>query len=176
MAYSRLTRYVLIASTLTLLFTSGRNLYGQDDLRAWRQAQFDGFVRDVLRNRIAAGAIPDVRIVPGSGQRIRVRADPPRASFKLTPAALPTIPGVELELVSLAEAEAEAARSGERVRFITVRVEELEEHRGTVWIGGNIVFPPTSRLISACCCIDHVAFVKQGDAWVFEGNLGSVCA
>ena len=130
--------------------------------------EVEQFVEQALRDRLAAGDIPDLGVASqDAGKVLYVRADMPGSRMKLTPAALPQLPGMGLKLIGLVDAEEQVARTGERIAFLTVDRVQIEGLVATVWLGADYIAPAQHGIIKLCCCESEARFEKQDGRWKF---------
>jgi hypothetical protein len=139
-------------------------------------AEVETFVREALRDRLAAGDIPDIQVArPAGAKRFYVRAEVRALLIRITSRALPSIPDTEWTLVTSTEAQEIANRTGQRVPFIVVDRVQIEQSKGTIWLGAGLAAPPGS--IVMCCCEREAHFNRRDGRWVFERwGSGFSCA
>jgi hypothetical protein len=135
------------------------------------------FVRFALHDRLLAGDIPDIEVArrPGEAQ-VLVRADLPSSRMMLTDEALPEVPGLRLELVTLAAARETAERTGKDVGFVTIDKVQVGDVSAVVWLGADYAAREQPGLIKLCCCEGEARFVKRDGTWVFEKWGWSRCS
>jgi hypothetical protein len=140
-------------------------------------AAIQAFVREALSDRLRAGDIPDLHAGGAANtSRIAIRADMPGIRMKLTATALPELPGVSTELVSLAEARATADRTGAFVRFLAVDRAAIEGDTARIWMGGDFVMPVKAGRVKMCCCVSEAHFRRAGGRWTFVKWVFVSCA
>jgi hypothetical protein len=158
----------LVLAMLQPLWTAHPDPEAQERELKDAPPEIQAFVRDVLHERLLSGDIPDLAITGGKqARRFAVRADMPQAGLKLTVAALPRIPDVVVELISLVDASATAERTRTRMSFITIDEPVVETERATVWLGADYVAAPAPGVIKMCCCASEGHFTKRDGRWVF---------
>lgn len=129
--------------------------------------EIETFVREALRDRLAAGDIPDIRLMRRTeGKPILVRADLPESRTQITSRALPSVADTELVLMTLAEAQREVTRTGQSVHLLAVDHVSVNESTATIWLGVDLLVPTGS--VKMCCCERDAHFRKQDGKWVFE--------
>jgi creatinine amidohydrolase len=126
----------------------------------------EALVRQALEDRVRAGDIPDFQLLGGT-RRIGVRRELPLAGLTLGPDALPRIDGYEFYLVSAATAQADADRTKEKIRFVTVDRPSIAAETATIWMGTDFVSPADPTMIKMCCCEGRATFRHAGERWVF---------
>ena len=138
-------------------------------------AEVEMFVRDALRDRLIAGDIPDIQLVRAAdAKRFYVRAEVPASRVRITSRALPSMPDTELALLTLAEAQETATRSGRGVFFIAVEHVRVEESKGTIWLGAGLEVPPGQ--IKSCCCEREALFERRDGQLSFQRwGIGGRC-
>ena len=135
--------------------------------------QVDVLVRQVLRERITAGDIPDFGLVRGN-RPILVRRELDEG-VELTEAALPRLHGVTLSLIGVREAYARAAATHGGVTFLTVGPLTIRGDTATLLLGVDVAEPPGSG-VKMCCCARVVQYVRAGTQWRFAGPGEGLCS
>lgn len=111
--------------------------------------EVETFVRDALRDRLLAGDIPDIGLLRRTeGKPILVRADVPESRTQLTSQALPSVPGTELQLITLAEAQRVVARTSQPLHLLAVDHVRVAESDAAMWLGVDLVVPAGSVKLS----------------------------
>jgi len=129
--------------------------------------EIETFVREALRDRLAAADIPDMRLIRRSdGKPILVRADLPASRIQITSRALPSVADTELVLITLAEAQRVVTRTGQPLHLLAVDHVSIRESTATVWLGVDLLVPTGS--VKMCCCEREAHFRKQDGGWTFE--------
>ena len=129
--------------------------------------EIETFVREALRDRLAAGDIPDIRLMRRTeGKPILVRADLPASRTQITSRALPSVADTELVLITLVEAQRVVTRTGQPLHLLAVDHVSINESTATTWLGVDLVVP--TGFVKMCCCERDAHFRKQDGVWVFE--------
>jgi hypothetical protein len=130
-------------------------------------------VRQVLRERIRAGDIPDFGLVRGR-RPIFVRRELDEG-VELTDDALPALRGVSLALIGAGEAAARAAQTGSAVFFVTLGGLTIRGDTATLLLGVDVAEPPGSG-VKVCCCFRVVRYARTGSTWRFAGWGEGLCS
>jgi hypothetical protein len=139
----------------------------QQSAPARAEAAIEELVRHALEGRFGARDIPDLPLLGKDSKRVAVRSDMRSPAVVLGPAALPAREGYEFFLVSEAEAQKEADRTGAFVHFIDVNGARIAGDTATIWLGVDFVFPRDKKLIKMCCCRGQAIFHREAGRWTF---------
>jgi len=169
MASRRGVTWILTASVLVSL-TAAAHVF-QDAASAGAlapaSAEVETFVREALADRLVAGDIPDIHLLRrADAKRFHVRAELPGSRIRITSRALPSTPGTELALVTLADAQEAATRTGQPFRFVVVDHVNIAGTQASLWLGVGLVVPP--GFVKMCCCERQAEFERREGRWLFE--------
>jgi len=158
------TASVLVSTTVAWAVLQDSPLAGT---LAAASPEVETFVREALHNRLVAGDIPDIGLVRrADGKPVYVRADLPASRTRITSRALPSVPNTEFVLMTLAEAQGIANRTGQPLFLLAVDHVRLDESTATTWLGVDLIVPPGA--VQMCCCEREAHFRRRDDRWVFE--------
>jgi len=172
-----------IARALLCAWVVGGGWLFGEDLRARPQQAEDygpadpaveALVRDALRDRYVAGAIPDQGLLRGQ-MPVLVLREMSQARVRLRPEAMPAIPHVTFTLLTKQEARTRAEARGENVYYITIDGPQISGDSATLWLGVDLQMP-TDTSAPLCCCVARGEFSKHDGQWRFVRWSMSRCA
>ena len=166
---------VTIAAAVLSLAVARPQQSGSQWAAAPAPESVQAFVKAALTDRLQANDIPDSKLLDRS-KPIGISTALPQAHMTLTSAALPSVRGYELFLLSPADAQAAANRDAKTIAFISVDQPAIDAASATLQIGVDIVLPDKSGQWKACCCTGKAEFRRTPDGWAFVKWSGIVCA
>lgn len=96
--------------------------------------------------------------------------------MRLGVGAPPQREGYEFFLISIGTAQAEADKSRQEVRFITVDRPSITGDAATVSVGVDLVLPREPRVIKLCCCTGYGEFRRTNGRWTFVRWAETICS
>jgi len=133
------------------------------------------FIRAAIADRFKAGDIPDLNLLPDR-TRVLVRKELVDAKVTLTADALPNLPAMTFEIISLQEAEALARRTGRDVVYLTVDNPCIDGDAATISFGIDVAMPRKAGMVNLCCCTGRAEYRLRAGTWVFVKWRQMICS
>ena len=134
----------------------------------------ESLVRQALEDRFRARNIPDIGLL-GNSTKIAVRQEMPSAGARLSDKALPQVEGLQFFLITEADAQAAADRTGGPVHFVTVDRPSITDASASLAMGVDVVFARKPDVIKLCCCSGEGTFRLVNGRWSFAAWAKIVC-
>ncbi|MGE5184473.1 MAG: carboxypeptidase-like regulatory domain-containing protein [Acidobacteriota bacterium] len=139
------------------------------------QQDTDDVARAVLERFTAdEGTLPDGGLLPAGV--IFVRAEVAgRPHRRLTVAALPAGTKRRFMLMTTADLQTQADRSGREVYYIDLGDLDSDGNCALLSAGANFVMPSAKRAIKMCCCAGYDVYEKSQGRWLFVRRDSESC-
>jgi len=132
------------------------------------------FVRQALTDRFAAHDIPDMGMLPETGE-VLIRQETGNPDSDLTTESLPQATNRQFRLIQKSVAQARADATGTTIVFIFVGRVVVNGADATIMMGVDTVDRRSPGTVKMCCCQGEARYQRVGDQWKFMRWESSVC-
>ena len=128
-------------------------------------SELEIFARLAVEDRLAAGDIPEMGLLEGSG-RIIVRKEMKWAGLEIGAAAQRAGAGAEFDLVREIAIRERVQKTGVAVYFIIADHPEIIGQTASITLGTDVAVPRGSGPY-LCCCAGKARFQRAEQGWTF---------